>query len=612
MELQAADEDDDNVFDTLGASLPDVETRIVQGMLYRKLMENKLTNDIMEMYKDYLDMDIKIVCCKQHAADWLKQIDMFGELEEKKVNIAVGFVENGCCICDIDNCETVKLYSHRLSHLVSRRSELLPILIFLFSLGCDMEAVSVSEKLYTPLLTAISCNTIATVQYLISVGVNVNSVSKDITSPILLAIYLEHAAIAEQLLATRNVDVNIRDEHNQMLLIKCLQQHKEFVPMLLKAGADPNVTGNFEDTALMYAINIRDIELIKMLIKYGADVNLKNRRNEMALTLCIYREDVEVARILLDAGADPNSETNDSFPLLLATYDGHLSVIQLLIKYGCNVRQANSLGYTALHIAAWNGHESCVKEFLKAQALHDTQAADKNTPLALAAHGNHLNVIEILLPYGCNVNNADKDLDTPLHYAAYNGMVKAVEMLIKYGANPNCYNRVDATPLWNAVYCGKKEVVKLLLKSNVELERPSVGINQHAHSDHAIFIYNSPRPPLWVAVKNNYAEIALLLVTAGYKLYSEDWLINHNFPLNCHDKRLKDILIHYVHNPPKLISICRNFFRQYFGLNIKAAVDILDIPGNLKHYLTIADLTYSIGVETTDVSTEDEFFPDSN
>lgn len=302
-----------------------------------------------------------------------------------------------------------------------------------------------------------------------------------------------------------------------------------------------------------------------------------------------------MVEMLLDAGADPNNVSpDDDNPLtLLACYDGEVDLLKVLLKYHADPQKANRLGYTALHIAAWNGHLECVQILLNSGVSHDRHTSDMNTPLALAAHGGYLNVIKELLPLGCNVNNKDKDLDTPLHYAAYNGMTEAVELLISNGADPDSPNACSATPLWNAVYRGKKEILKLLLKANAVMECKSVGIDQHSHTNDVRYVYDSPKSPLWVAVDRDYPEIALLLVSAGYDIFKEEWLLNDEFPNNFNNPRLRSLLLQYTHAPPKLISICRNYFRRYFGQLLPTKVILMDLPESLKRYLTLADLQYT-------------------
>ena len=305
-----------------------------------------------------------------------------------------------------------------------------------------------------------------------------------------------------------------------------------------------------------------------------------------------FADDTTLARILLDAGADPNYCTPDeeNSLLLLACYDGSNEMIKILLRFGAKPGLSNHLDYSPLHIAAWNGHVEAVKTLLATGVHHDKQTKDKNTPLALAAHGNNLEVMRLLLPLGCKVNNADKDKDTPLHYAAYNGMTEGLKLLLEYGADPDITNRVNTSVLWNAVYMKHKDVVKQLLVANVEMEISSEGIDQHSQSDEVVFIYDTPRTPLYVAVENESPEIALLLITAGYNIFKEKWLLDGDIPNRENNEKLVSILLQYIQTPQRLVAICRNYFRRYFGLGVFQNVEQLDIPSSLKNYLTLKDL----------------------
>ena len=45
--------------------------------------------------------------------------------------------------------------------------------------------------------------------------------------------------------------------------------------------------------------------------------------------------------------------------LMRAATQGHVEVCELLVNYGCDVNAKNSLGMTALYMAACAGHTDC-------------------------------------------------------------------------------------------------------------------------------------------------------------------------------------------------------------------------------------------------------------
>ena len=129
----------------------------------------------------------------------------------------------------------------RLIHRAVRKDSNLPILVFLHSVGCDLN-VSTLVKNVTPILAAVRENQIETVKFLIQKGAEVNKgdngsggVINNI-SPLSLAIQLENEEIVQALLKVENIDVNCIDRWNQPLLVSCVRLHPEYVEMLLQAS----------------------------------------------------------------------------------------------------------------------------------------------------------------------------------------------------------------------------------------------------------------------------------------------------------------------------------------------------------------------------------------
>ena len=96
--------------------------------------------------------------------------------------------------------------------------------------------------------------------------------------------------------------------------------------------------------------------------------------------------------------------------------------------------------YSALHIAAFFGHERTVAQLLKAGADVNKARTDVGfTPLYMAAVHGHEGVVEQLLRARADVNKASTDdgCHTPLYVAAGEGHEGVVIQLLKAGADPS-------------------------------------------------------------------------------------------------------------------------------------------------------------------------------
>ncbi|XP_052769568.1 ankyrin-3-like isoform X2 [Mya arenaria] len=576
------------------------ETRRIQAQLHTRLMSKNLNVETLEKYKDYLDLPIAVDSCTTHLGKLLMVQD---ELEDNKQAIedAASYIIQSNCGCDHAQAR----HEMTLVHLSCLNEALLPVLKYLQKAGCDLEARHCKNTPATPLTIAVKNWNTEAVKFLLSHNVSTGGLigAEEGNPPLYYALRSNLPEIANLLIAHPGINLDAKSSRGSPILHAAVRMPDfPFLETLLKAGANPNIMDNDNRyTALLICVTYRLTDAIRILLRYRADVNQRNYRGDSALTVAVYGSNKHIIQMLLDAGADPNTHSNTESPLFIACYEDDIDIVRLLIKHKANINVSNEQKYTPLHVAAWNGHLETVRELLKFGAPHDIKTNDGNTPLGLAAHGCHLSVMKELLQLGCNVNNKDKDEDDPILYASYNGMTRGVELLLEHGANANSANRVNATPLWNAVYEGHKETVKLLLKTNVYMEKRSVGINQHHQSDDVLIIYDTERSSLWVAVCRGYTDIALLLLTAGYDVTKEEWIYSRNFPneLDEDDNRearqaLQNMLVHASQTPSRLITLCRNRLRKILGVNIASSVQKLDIPLFLQSYLCMADLKYSI------------------
>ncbi len=90
--------------------------------------------------------------------------------------------------------------------------------------------------------------------------------------------------------------------------------------------------------------------------------------------------------------------------------------------------------YTALHLAAWNGHAEVVEDLVGVAADCDAVDSEGWTPLHYAAWNGHEAAMRALECSGADVDAADNAGKQPLHPAAEYDKCEASSELLESGA----------------------------------------------------------------------------------------------------------------------------------------------------------------------------------
>ncbi|CAN0071266.1 unnamed protein product, partial [Scytosiphon promiscuus] len=157
-----------------------------------------------------------------------------------------------------------------------------------------------------------------------------------------------------------------------------------------------------------------------------------------------------------------------------------------LVDNGASVNEADSQGYTPLHIAA----------------------AEGRVKIAL-----------LLLERGADKDSRSKLLQTPLHRAAYNLHTPIVRVLMDAGADPTIQDMYSNTPLVAALSegtCTHKiaGVVRTMIELGVDLKLHSPGV--------PLSPFHGGRSPLHAAVSRGLDDCVRMLVAAGAHLDARD------------------------------------------------------------------------------------------
>jgi ankyrin repeat protein len=148
---------------------------------------------------------------------------------------------------------------------------------------------------------------------------------------------------------------------------------------LIKRGMDINTVDRSGNTLLIQAMRSDVPELVDYLLQRRARINNRNRNGETALSIAAYTGKLPYVKRLVDVGAEVNFYGWP--PLAYAAYNGHLEVVDYLLKHGALIDATTENGSTALFFAARFGHIEVIKLLLKNKA--DPTIANENGETAI-------------------------------------------------------------------------------------------------------------------------------------------------------------------------------------------------------------------------------------
>lgn len=122
--------------------------------------------------------------------------------------------------------------------------------------------------------------------------------------------------------------------HPNRLMLAVREHDRHLVEKMLNNHFNINHQDEYLWTPLMMAADIGDLTTTRLLLKQGADVNLTNNEGSTALMLAARDGHIEIIRSLIAAGANVNTcNVNEMDALTLATLNGHDAAVQILAEH---------------------------------------------------------------------------------------------------------------------------------------------------------------------------------------------------------------------------------------------------------------------------------------
>ncbi|XP_053621795.1 ankyrin repeat domain-containing protein 50-like isoform X2 [Plodia interpunctella] len=300
---------------------------------------------------------------------------------------------------------------------------------------------------------------------LLAAGARSDANDADGWSALRAAAWAGHTEVVEVLLEF-GCDVDCVDADNRTALrAAAWSGHESVVSRLLAAGANPDAADAEGRTPLIAAAYMGHADIVRALLDAGATVDHADEDGRTALSVAsLCATGAACAASLLERGASVQAADRDrAAPLLVAAFEGHTEICELLLEAEADIEAQDVAGRTALWAAASAGHARTVRLLLFWGACVDNMDAEGRTVLSTAAAQGNVEVVRQLLDRGLDEHHRDNSGWTPLHYAAFEGHVEVCEALLEAGAKVDEADNDGKGALMLAAQEGHTRLVEILV-----------------------------------------------------------------------------------------------------------------------------------------------------
>uniref|UniRef100_A0A672ZP70 Uncharacterized protein n=1 Tax=Sphaeramia orbicularis TaxID=375764 RepID=A0A672ZP70_9TELE len=250
--------------------------------------------------------------------------------------------------------------------------------------------------------------------------------------------------------------------------------HSECLRLLI-GNADLQSAVDIQDgngqTPLMLSVLSGHTDSVYSLLNKGASVEAKDKWGRTALHRGAVTGHEECVEALLQHSANfLVRDCKGRTPIHLAAACGHFGVLGSLLHAAQSVETlpvlTDNQGYTPLHWACYNGHDTCVEALLEQEVFHKA-VGNTFSPLHCAVIHDNEGAAEMLIDTlgPAIVNAKDTKNRTPLHAAAFTDHVECLQLLLSHNAQVNGIDAAGKTPLMMAAENGQTNAVELLVSS---------------------------------------------------------------------------------------------------------------------------------------------------
>ncbi len=333
---------------------------------------------------------------------------------------------------------------------------------FLFSKVADVDLKGITD--YSPLHSSASLEQKEDVEFLLSLGANINV--KDVNG--LTPIDYTDSKDMHDFLLSKGAKI-------ENLPAAIVAGNLPMVKDLVAKGADVNPDGN---TPLFYAIKNNQNKIAKYLISAGADINAKNDNGTSPMHIAAQSGNIKMAKFLLKKGAQLEAKDNgNATPLYYAAASNQDKMVKYLLSKGANPNAVLD-NWTALWFVCSRGKKKMVETLLAggADVNYETDLASNPVDAVVRLCGDcslqdKEDMLKTLIKYGADINAA-------IPHSKWNVLdmeivldpnIEKAQWLVKMGADVN-KGKLKGLYMITAVRECDKEMARFLINNGLDID----------------------------------------------------------------------------------------------------------------------------------------------